>query len=344
MVDELKAIGGGLRDLPRHALDDDFADRVLRRAEREILSTAPLATPPPPPVIAPQADVRIPQEAIASARVQMDPIHGEPGTAFQSDWVSWRRWRRPLVWSSLAVAAALLIMFFGPQPMPDKRAGVEVAMAPAPQAKAVAEWAKEGAARPAGGEGLGERSIRSTEPHGGANGIENRAYITSGKPTEKSTADKMAKSADGTASHDSWSLSTKAAAPSDRKAGGDGDPTAPYLQYRAAGPDRREEGDGYYYFALQADGQTSPAQPLTDDVLIVQCDVDSADAANLAIRNLLAKRQFAWVDAPASGTIAAAADGRQGGAKADATHEFGRGGYGGAGGALGGRHGSGSVV
>src|ERR1700686_4983185 len=37
LVEELRALRGSLDLLPRHRLEADFADRVLRRAEREML-------------------------------------------------------------------------------------------------------------------------------------------------------------------------------------------------------------------------------------------------------------------------------------------------------------------
>ena len=38
LVEELRALRGSLDLLPRHRLEADFADHVLRRAEREVLT------------------------------------------------------------------------------------------------------------------------------------------------------------------------------------------------------------------------------------------------------------------------------------------------------------------
>ncbi len=96
LFEELTALRARLRALPKSQLSDDFAATVLRRAEREMLqpSAAPRST------------------AIAG---------DQPTLPF----TSWRRWARPLVWSGLAAAAALLIMAFSPEKK-------QVAVGPAP--------------------------------------------------------------------------------------------------------------------------------------------------------------------------------------------------------------------
>lgn len=350
LVEELRAIGGGLRDLPRYSLDDDFADRVLRRAEREMLS----AVPPEivPPVMgakavtphetvsqatthesnAPQTYVQTVKTPIASAPQKKPPAYDEAGTEFQPDLLSWRRWRRPAVWSSLAVAAALLIMFLGSPQMQVWQANTDLVQAPAPHATTDWERTKESATRPAGGADLDERFAQYKDGGGQdrAGAITAGASISSGDTAQQPAAESLAKSAGGTVLDGSWSKKT--ALPLDL--GTDGlrpnegaSDRATRFNYQGDDIKRREENNHYNYFALQPDGQTSPAQPLTNDVLIVQCNVDSVDAANRAFRELLAKQQIAWDNSPTSGSNGdVAAESRKGGAKADSRGGAGLGG------------------
>jgi anti-sigma factor RsiW len=96
LLEELTALRASLQGLPRQSLERGFADGVLRRAEREMLQPSQ----PVSPSIAPRND-------------DNPPV------------LSWRRWQRPLIWSTLAVAASLVIMMFSP----DRQ---QVAIAPAP--------------------------------------------------------------------------------------------------------------------------------------------------------------------------------------------------------------------
>jgi anti-sigma factor RsiW len=98
LLEELRSLRTSMQALPRQKLESGFADAVLRRAEREILQ---------------------PTRSVATT-VQTVRDDERPSM------VSWQRWQRPLAWSALTIAAALLIMFFSPdQPR-------QVAMAPAP--------------------------------------------------------------------------------------------------------------------------------------------------------------------------------------------------------------------
>ncbi len=82
---ELAELSSKLQSLPRATLGDGFAAEVLRRAEREMLTTAR-----PTPVDEPTTSVGLP-----------------------------RRWlpqgRRPWLWAGAALAAGVVIMLFGPQ-------------------------------------------------------------------------------------------------------------------------------------------------------------------------------------------------------------------------------------
>ncbi len=124
LLEELSALRASLQGLPKSSLGASFPDRVLRRAEREMLQ--PRAT-----TSAPASDRR---------------------DEFPLPLRSWRRWQRPLAWSALAIAAGLLIMAFSPEQQ-------EIAVAPAlPEGELHAPRAPEALARhessaPAGGGG-----------------------------------------------------------------------------------------------------------------------------------------------------------------------------------------------
>lgn len=111
--DDLRALRGGFEALPKHRLPDDFAARVLRAAERSVLSGD--GTPPTaPPTTAPEPASPPPAPAI------------EPASRHAATWdLSWQRAKRPLIWASLALAAGLLIMVYDRGPAP--HAGRDVA-------------------------------------------------------------------------------------------------------------------------------------------------------------------------------------------------------------------------
>ncbi|HEY4311764.1 MAG TPA: hypothetical protein VGN12_20120 [Pirellulales bacterium] len=97
LLEELTALRASLQGLPRQSLERGFADRVLRRAEREMLQPSQTVSP----------------TSIAPRNDDHPPL------------LSWRRWQRPLIWSTLAVAASLVVMMFSP----DRQ---QVAIVPAP--------------------------------------------------------------------------------------------------------------------------------------------------------------------------------------------------------------------
>lgn len=90
LLEELRSIKTSLQRLPRARLPRDFAEQVLRQSEREMLISS--------------------------------------GDAPRSGF-SWRRWRRPAIWASLALAAGLLLMVFD-RDRPPPAAEREVAVAP----------------------------------------------------------------------------------------------------------------------------------------------------------------------------------------------------------------------
>ncbi len=96
--DELRAVKSSLQSLPRHKLDHDLGEAVLRRAERTVLAGS--------------------NEVSVAGRVG-------PDGPLQEWWShnSWRRW----MWPAVAIAAALLLIVFDSQRQPAER---EVAQAP----------------------------------------------------------------------------------------------------------------------------------------------------------------------------------------------------------------------
>ncbi len=101
LVEELRALRGSLDLLPRHKLEADFAERILRRAEKEMLiggggsnaGGGDAATARPAPLVRSVADDD--QAAGRLARMQ-------------------RRAIRPLVYVAAAIAAAVMIVVFTP--------------------------------------------------------------------------------------------------------------------------------------------------------------------------------------------------------------------------------------
>ncbi len=96
--DELRAVRSSLQSLPRHKLDHDLGEAVLRRAERTVLAGS--------------------NEVSVAGRVG-------PDGPLQAWWShnTWRRW----AWPAVAIAAALLLIVFDSQRQPAER---EVAQAP----------------------------------------------------------------------------------------------------------------------------------------------------------------------------------------------------------------------
>lgn len=111
MLEELTALRASLKSLPQHKLGPDFAESVLRRAEREMLQPGVTG------VSAAEAGGPALPDPAATWKAEVPPI------------LSMSRWTRPLIWSALATAAAIAVMMFSPPDAPNK-----VAMGPAPQA------------------------------------------------------------------------------------------------------------------------------------------------------------------------------------------------------------------
>ncbi|MEX2561077.1 MAG: zf-HC2 domain-containing protein, partial [Pirellulales bacterium] len=131
LLEDLRALRSGLEALPRHRLESDFAGRVLRRAEREMLA---------PELEAGRLDrlSELPGTSSASApavsRSASDAMADEDGSVSppEANW-PWRAGRRTWAWAGLAAAAALLVMLFTPDRVADREAE-HLARAPDPAA------------------------------------------------------------------------------------------------------------------------------------------------------------------------------------------------------------------
>ena len=116
--EELRALRGVMESLPRFTLPADFSARVLREAEERVLAGASARGPLP----------------VVAASVMASPVlNGKaPHPALQPaaqaaslQTVPWReRLRRPIAWSLVTIAAALLITFFNPPTPEDESAAL----------------------------------------------------------------------------------------------------------------------------------------------------------------------------------------------------------------------------
>jgi hypothetical protein len=144
LFEDMRAMRNGLQSLPRHELDRDLSEIVLRRAERAMLANeAPIPgeeSAEPPPV----AEDR---ERSAAAIVAHMPSPSEPSS------------RRPLIWFGLTVAAAVLVMTMA-RPWFD-------------ESREVADETTDeiGFAAPAGSESSRSRSPNDVAADGTVNGI-----------------------------------------------------------------------------------------------------------------------------------------------------------------------------
>jgi hypothetical protein len=112
LLDELRALGGTLAVLPRHRLESDFAARVLRAAERTMLSgDASDDDDAPHSSGGKQSAAR---DANGRSREDVKPVpasqHEAVWSTAEAGW-SWQRARRPMSWLAVVLAASLLIMF-----------------------------------------------------------------------------------------------------------------------------------------------------------------------------------------------------------------------------------------
>src|SRR5579871_1979756 len=94
LVEELRTVRESMQTLPQHRLEHDFAERVLRRAERLMLTGQPI-----------QASAEVPSPAAAEVT---PAVKREPDVSRASS----RHWQslRPWAWSAVALSVAAVIV------------------------------------------------------------------------------------------------------------------------------------------------------------------------------------------------------------------------------------------
>ncbi len=156
LVEELRAVRESMQALPQHRLEHDFAERVLRRAERLMLTGQPIrAAADPQPA---------PAEKVSPAPArELAPSHTS-----RRHFQSWRPW----VWSALALSVAAVIVGIERWEAKDRRVAVvapsgkdrsEKDVRSLPVGEIVAD--DHSAARPAGNGQNAVADRRLTEDH-----------------------------------------------------------------------------------------------------------------------------------------------------------------------------------
>ena len=244
LCEEMRALRSSIQALPQQQLETDFSDRVLARAERAMLAPSDAATSSEP-------DSR----AAASENVER---------AWTLD-----RLRRPLLWSGLAVAAALMVMFFSS----DSQLGPE---------QAIVQGPRDSDAVDSLGRARNETMRAAPETSGLAEeAIMEKAGpdVDDGRRRSASTAAKVAspQGADGDAE------STRRELRSGAIAGGEG-----------AGEGKNGSDAAAFRFAEFAN---------TEEVLIVRCDISPAAVRTKAFQNLLREQNIVWEETPGTARL-----------------------------------------
>ncbi len=110
LVEELRTLRGSLDLLPRYQLEPDFAERVLRRAEQQMLIGGDGGSS--------GGALRASASGESNAPPQTQPASAELAQPSHAVLDESRRWQRrivrPLVYAGAAIAAAILVMVFTP--------------------------------------------------------------------------------------------------------------------------------------------------------------------------------------------------------------------------------------
>ncbi|HEX3999644.1 MAG TPA: hypothetical protein VHX65_13915 [Pirellulales bacterium] len=127
VVEELRGLHDSLQAVPRHSLNDDFAEHVLRRAERAML-TGPAVAANTAGANSNGADSANRQStATQSTDTQSAATHGGDGVAATGDlqaaggfaarssYADAPRSRRPWIWAAVAIAVGVMVMVLNPQ-------------------------------------------------------------------------------------------------------------------------------------------------------------------------------------------------------------------------------------
>jgi anti-sigma factor RsiW len=266
--DELRALRAGLQALPRQQLDADFAESVVRRAER-----SRLATPALKPAM-PYADEPVSRAEMPTARERI------------------QRGLRAFRWSIVAIAVALLIMIFNRDEQQEE-ANVALVQDAARKDETNHEDSGDGVmmAAPAEMEALKRKanSRELTRDQSEADAVlaapasAPAADILAGKPAAAMTADSAADK------HPETGQSAQSVG------GGVGSramPSRTAKSHRYAAPEKQ------HAFFQKNDRLQSAQQALLkldttfDDVLIVRCDISPQAAKSRAFERLLADQHI----------------------------------------------------
>lgn len=265
LLEELRSIKNSLERLPRDRLPHDFAEHVLRQAEREVLTSrhdGGTGHESNKPGVLSKVDRATP--------LDVQEIADRPAG------LSWQRLRRPVLWASLALAAGLLVMFLDRERL-RPAGGRQVAMAPG-----------EAPARP-----RGEIGVPADEPEEGRalqRGTEPSA-TTAAPPAAAPLSDREPAAPAGPAPR---GAPESQSALGGRTAGG---------RSRAVekpdeamdGPDREsldvKDADKRERLGERLE-QTVPI--VTDQTLVVWCDVSPDKKYNERFRQLLTSNSIQW--------------------------------------------------
>ncbi len=281
LLEELRAVKQRLQSLPAARLGEDFAERVLRQAEREMLTEGFRVQGSGFSNLSSGQDCEIGSSSASQSKI------GNPKSKIG-------RHRRSGVWAALALAAGLLVMLFD-RDRHDRRAEKQVAMAPQGadndnRSGALPRNAEIGAA-PLGGPATdeAERTPRElsdlrAEPQS-SEADENQAATAAPAEDKSSSARRRMKQLDETVGERTGKGNRRA-----RQAGGE-----PINQR----------------FAFLGDSGGEP--PLVDDqTLVVWCELSPDAPSEENFSQLLAQQNIAWQPASDAEQGASHALGRAG--------------------------------
>ena len=269
LLDELRALSSTLQSMPQYTLDDDLSGPVLRMAERRVLTGGGL---PRRPV--------------------------EPLRNFRRRFLG----SRALIWSTLAVAAALVVMIYGPEESPRlddnglaraPRPAAEPGVAPSIRAVDPVDAPGEERESAEVSEKTAELKLAPATPGPGSmtvvtNGgvqevpskagsystLKHRATIRADQPVAKKPSAGVELSdryANGTIANKIAPVAEKGAARFKGKQAAGGD-------YGGTMHDSDADGGAQYYSYADRSGQAAQLTTAADGVMLVQCDI-SLDAA-----------------------------------------------------------------
>ncbi len=296
MLEDLRALRSGFEGLKSHRLDDAFADRVLRSAERELLAGDP------PGVKLEHVDGEPTELRLASRDGADHEIDSYRHSAPQG----WQRFRRPLAWAGLALAAGVLLMVFDRNPQGMAPQGGQVAVAPLPAGPANAEWRAPGGIAPLAGEKTAETAPRDAREPLPANKRAERSKLAVQAADDRFSAGEAApapSAAKSSTMERRSAVAAKGATPATdglermparagALGGGAGAAVARGLGGKAG---QARAANMFFAYELERlqDGKLV-AEPLDDKTLIVWCDVDNDVADRPEFRQLLTSNGIAW--------------------------------------------------